>query len=213
MESRINKYLETIKKYINGIRRIKRNERMYSGQLERITAEVNRMEKVDALDVAVFKAFHYKMLYNMAELELEQRLHSPSNFEKRGELLKYVGSVDLYMIQLEYEKGVIEAAQEMKGLYAGFHEKFLELKAAAEAEKAAAEEAAAEAEKAAAEEAAAEAEKAAAEEAAAAISPNLFVEAEKAFAEAAAAAAAEEDLLQKAIWQAIDEAYEVYSLQ
>jgi len=211
MESRINKYLETIKKYINGIRRIKRNERMYSGQLERITAEVNRMEKVDALDVAVFKAFHYKMLYNMAELELEQRLHSPSNFEKRGELLKYVGSVDLYMIQLEYEKGVIEAAQEMKGLYAGFHEKFLELKAAAEAEKAAAEEAAAAA---AAEEEAAAAAAAEEEAAAAAISPNLFVEAEKAFAEAAAAAAAaEEDLLQKAIWQAIDEAYEVYSLQ
>ena len=209
MESRI-KYLETIKKYINGIRRIKRNERMYSGQLERITAEVNRMEKVDALDVAVFKAFHYKMLYNMAELELEQRLHSPSNFEKRGELLKYVGSVDLYMIQLEYEKGVIEAAQEMKGLYAGFHEKFLELKAAAEAEKAAAEEAAAAA---AAEEEAAAAAAAEEEAAAAAISPNLFVEAEKAFAEAAAAAAAEEDLLQKAIWQAIDEAYEVYSLQ
>jgi len=208
---RINKYLETIKKYINGIRRIKRNERMYSGQLERITAEVNRMEKVDALDVAVFKAFHYKMLYNMAELELEQRLHSPSNFEKRGELLKYVGSVDLYMIQLEYEKGVIEAAQEMKGLYAGFHEKFLELKAAAEAEKAAAEEAAAAA---AAEEEAAAAAAAEEEAAAAAISPNLFVEAEKAFAEAAAAAAAaEEDLLQKAIWQAIDEAYEVYSLQ
>jgi len=211
MESRINKYLETIKKYINGIRRIKRNERMYSGQLERITAEVNRMEKVDALDVAVFKAFHYKMLYNMAELELEQRLHSPSNFEKRGELLKYVGSVDLYMIQLEYEKGVIEAAQEMKGLYAGFHEKFLELKAAAEAEKAAAEEAAAAA---AAEEEAAAAAAAEEEAAAAAIAPNLFVEAEKAFAEAAAAAAAaEEDLLQKAIWQAIDEAYEVYSLQ
>jgi len=211
MESPINKYLETIKKYINGIRRIKRNERMYSGQLERITAEVNRMEKVDALDVAVFKAFHYKMLYNMAELELEQRLHSPSNFEKRGELLKYVGSVDLYMIQLEYEKGVIEAAQEMKGLYAGFHEKFLELKAAAEAEKAAAEEAAAAA---AAEEEAAAAAAAEEEAAAAAISPNLFVEAEKAFAEAAAAAAAaEEDLLQKAIWQAIDEAYEVYSLQ
>ena len=211
MASRINKYLETIKKYINGIRRIKRNERMYSGQLERITAEVNRMEKVDALDVAVFKAFHYKMLYNMAELELEQRLHSPSNFEKRGELLKYVGSVDLYMIQLEYEKGVIEAAQEMKGLYAGFHEKFLELKAAAEAEKAAAEEAAAAA---AAEEEAAAAAAAEEEAAAAAISPNLFVEAEKAFAEAAAAAAAaEEDLLQKAIWQAIDEAYEVYSLQ
>ena len=211
MESRINKYLETIKKCINGIRRIKRNERMYSGQLERITAEVNRMEKVDALDVAVFKAFHYKMLYNMAELELEQRLHSPSNFEKRGELLKYVGSVDLYMIQLEYEKGVIEAAQEMKGLYAGFHEKFLELKAAAEAEKAAAEEAAAAA---AAEEEAAAAAAAEEEAAAAAISPNLFVEAEKAFAEAAAAAAAaEEDLLQKAIWQAIDEAYEVYSLQ
>ena len=185
MESRINKYLETIKKYINGIRRIKRNERMYSGQLERLTAEVNRMEKLDALYVAGFKAFHYKMLYNMAELELEQRLHSPSNFEKRGELLKYVRSVDLHMIQLEYEKGVIEAAQEMKGLYARFNEKFLELKVAAEAEKAAAE----------AEKAAAEAEKAAAEEA------------------AAAAAAEEEDLLQKAIWQAIDEAYEVYSLQ
>jgi hypothetical protein len=202
MESRINKYLETIKKYINGIRRIKRNERMYSGQLERLTAEVNRMEKLDALYVAGFKSFQYQMRYSMAELELEQRLHSPSNFEKRGELLKYVGSVDLYTIQLEDEKGVIEAAQEMKGLYARFNEKFLELKVAAEAEKVGS----------------------------AAISPNVFVEAEKkafaeaekafveaekkAFAEAEKAfAAEEEDLLQKAIWQAIDEAYEVYSLQ
>ena len=90
-------------------------------------------------------------------------------------------------LALEDEKGVIEAAQEMKGLYARFNEKFLELKVAAEAEKVGS----------------------------AAISPNVFVEAEKkAFAEAEKAfAAEEEDLLQKAIWQAIDEAYEVYSLQ
>ena len=190
MES-IIKPLREVKKDINRIRRITRNERMYYGQLKRITALVKKMKKLDAVYVAHFKAYHYRIRLHMHglkfELKSKQKVHPKPNLKRRVALLRYLQSLDLYMTQVESTNGIIKAAREMTGQHERLTQKFSKLKAAAEAEKYA--------------EVLPNAQPTLTSE----MLENLFVE--------EAQKAAEEDLLQKAIWKAVNETYYAYSLQ
>ena len=142
LAQRINKHLRRIRKSIHRIISIKGNKTFYLERLQRLTATVNRIKEenmVHALAVAAFKAWQWGMYLKIARLlqarqKYYQKYYNPSNFEKRATLLKFLEDLQSKFHKLEGTKGLAVAVRQLKSDIRTLGKKMSELKAAALAE-------------------------------------------------------------------------------